>query len=86
MLNLVVPVGSELNEGLGHDEKRLSLRARMKVGFRKKWLCLKAEPLEHQCERRNKNQRTTDGTIEMTLPFPKEAFDSMPHGRSKNGG
>ena len=83
---MVVPVGSELNEGLGHDENRLSLRARVKVGFGKKWLCLKAEPLEHQCERRNENQRTTDGTTLMKMPSAKVELDSLPGGRSENGG
>ena len=75
-----------LNEGLGRDEKCLSLRARMKVGFRKKWLWLNAEAHEHQCKRKSENQRTTDGTNELKLPSAKVTLDSLPGGRSKNGG
>jgi hypothetical protein len=33
MWNLVVPVGSELNEGLGRDLSLEALRARMTFGF-----------------------------------------------------
>ena len=63
MWKWIVPVGSELNEGLGHDEANLSLRACMAIGFGDGWLEVKVEPRRHRCNRRNEIQRTTDGTM-----------------------
>ena len=66
-----MPVGSELNEGLGRAENGMPLRAPMVIGFAEIGRLVALEPIDTDGRTGSPKRVPPDGTTELTMPIAR---------------